>query len=134
MDSHTGELIIAAQAKNGVYIWEIQKPLSFTIMVHQNRPFLMNEYRFTIRMQFDYKRKRALGVHNYSLVYRIWRTSQARIGRFSRIFKTQFIKYLNCLKLSIINNVIRAVDNVLWNVLEITVINRPIIFNKLNIY
>nr|ADP09640.1 AC3 protein [Chili leaf curl Pakistan virus] len=118
MDSRTGEPITAAQAENGVFIWEIQNPLYFKILEHHNRPFLMNQDIITIRIQFNHNLRRALGVHKCFLVYRIWMTSQTQTGRFLRVFKTQVVKYLDHLGIISINNVNRAVDHVLWNVIQ----------------
>ncbi|ACT82446.1 replication enhancer protein [Papaya leaf curl virus [India:Pratapgarh3:2008]] len=118
MDSRTGELITAAQAENGVFIWEIQNPLYFKITEHHNRPFLMNRDIITVQIQFNHNLRKALGIHKCFLAFRIWMTSQPPIGRFLRVFKTQVLKYLNNLGIVSINNVIRSVDHVLWNVLE----------------
>nr|AJE24898.1 replication enhancer protein [Tomato leaf curl Bangladesh virus] len=134
MDSRTGELITAAQAENGVYIWEIQNPLYFKIIDHQNRPFLMREDIITFRIQFNYNLRKALGVHKCFLVYRIWMTSQPPTGQFLRVFKTQVLKYLNNLGIISINNVIRAVDHVLWDVLEHIVYVDQSYSIKFNIY
>nr|ALU33561.1 REn [Tobacco leaf curl Thailand virus] len=106
MDSRTGELITAAQAENGVYIWEIQNPLYFKIIDHQNRPFLMKEDIITLQIQFNYNLRKALGVPKCFLVYRIWMTSQPQTGRFLRVFKTQVLKFLNNLGVISLNNVI----------------------------
>nr|AFB17991.1 replication enhancer protein [Tomato leaf curl Ranchi virus] len=134
MDSRTGEVITAAQAENGVYIWEIQNPLYFKILEHQNRPFLMQEDIMTIRIQFNYNLRKALGVHKCFLVFRIWMTSQPPTGQFLRVFKTQVFKYLDNLGIISINNVIRAVDHVLWNRLEHIVYVDQSYSIKFNIY
>nr|AJE24857.1 replication enhancer protein [Tobacco curly shoot virus] len=134
MDSRTGELITAAQAENGVYIWEIQNPLYFKILDHQNRPFLMKEDIITIRIQFNYNLRKALGVHKCFLIFRIWMTSQPPTGQFLRVFKTQVFKYLDNLGIISINNVIRAVDHVLWNRLQHIVYVDQSYSIKFNIY
>nr|QCC88889.1 replication enhancer protein [Tomato leaf curl Bangladesh virus] len=134
MDSRPGELITAAQTENGVYIWEIQNPLYFKITEHQNRPFLMNEDIITIRIQFNYNLRKALGVHKCFLVFRIWMTSQPPTGQFLRVFKTQVFKYLENLGIISINNVIRAVDHVLWNRLQHIVYVDQSYSIKFNIY
>ncbi|AFA26439.2 replication enhancer protein [Papaya leaf curl virus-[soybean: Lucknow]] len=118
MDSRTGELITAAQAENGVFIWEIQNPLYFKITEHHNRPFTMKEDIIKVQIQFNYNLRKALGMHKCFLVYRIWMTSQPQTGRFLRVFKTQVLKYLDNLGVISINNVIRSVDHVLWDVLQ----------------
>ncbi|CAD24675.1 C3 protein [Papaya leaf curl virus] len=134
MDSRTGELITAAQAENGVFIWEIQNPLYFKITEHHNRPFLMNRDIITVQIQFNHSLRKALGIHKCFLAFRIWMTSQPPIGRFLRVFKTQVLKYLNNLGIVSINNVIRAVDHVLWNVLEHVVYVDQSSSIKFNIY
>nr|CAK12832.1 replication enhancer protein [Ageratum enation virus] len=134
MDSRTGELITAAQAENGVFIWEIQNPLYFKITDHQNRPFLMKEDIITVQIQFNYNLRKALGIHKCFLVYRIWMTSQPQTGRFLRVFMTQVLKYLNNLGVISINNVIRSVDHVLWDVLEHIVYVEQSYSIKFNIY
>nr|WBR81471.1 replication enhancer protein [Pedilanthus leaf curl virus]WGG23461.1 replication enhancer protein [Pedilanthus leaf curl virus] len=127
MDSRTGELITAAQAKNGVFIWEIQNPLYFKITEHHNRPF-------TVQIQFNHNLRKALGIHKCFLAFRIWMTSQPPTGRFLRVFKTQVLKYLDNLGVISINNVIRAVDHVLWNVLHHVVYVDQSSSIKFNIY
>nr|ATG84443.1 replication enhancer protein [Croton yellow vein mosaic virus] len=134
MDSRTGELITAAQAENGVFIWEIQNPLYFKILEHHNRPFNMNEDIMTIRIQFNHNLRKALGMHKCFLVFRIWMTSQPQTGRFLRVFKTQVLKYLNNLGVVSINTVIRSVDHVLWNVLHHIVYVDQSYSIKFNIY
>nr|ANG57795.1 AC3 protein [Tobacco curly shoot virus] len=134
MDSRTGELITAAQAENGVYIWEIQNPLYFKIIDHQNRPFLMKEDIITLQIQFNYNLRKALGVNKCFLVYRIWMTSQPQTGRFLRVFKTQVLKFLNNLGVISLNNVIRAVNYVLWDALTQTTFVESSHIIKFNIY
>nr|QQL11729.1 replication enhancer protein [Cotton leaf curl Kokhran virus]QQL11735.1 replication enhancer protein [Cotton leaf curl Kokhran virus]QQZ02716.1 AC3 [Cotton leaf curl Kokhran virus]UFQ90090.1 AC3 [Cotton leaf curl Kokhran virus] len=134
MDSRTGELITAAQAENGVFIWEIQNPLYFKITEHHNRPYLMNRDIITVQIQFNHNLRKALGIHKCFLAFRIWMTSQPPIGRFLRVFKTQVLKYLNNLGIVCINNIIRAVDHVLWNVLEHVVYVDQSSSIKFNIY
>nr|SIW61212.1 Replication enhancer protein [Ageratum enation virus] len=134
MDSRTGGLINAAQAENGVFIWEIQNPLYFKITEHHNQPFLMKEDIITVQIQFNYNLRKALGIHKCFLVYRIWMTSQPQTGRFLRVFKTQVLKYLNNLGVISINNVIRSVDHVLWDVLEHIVYVEQSYSIKFNIY
>ncbi|ACG60167.1 AC3 [Ageratum enation virus - Lucknow] len=134
MDSRTGELITAAQAENGVYTWENQNPLYFKITEHQNRPFLMKEDSITVQIQFNYNLRKALEIHKCFLAYRIWMTSQPPTGQFLRVFKTQVLKYLNNLGIISINNVIRAVDHVLWDVLEHIVYVDQSYSIKFNIY
>nr|QCC88825.1 replication enhancer protein [Tomato leaf curl Bangladesh virus] len=134
MDSRTGELITAAQTENGVYIWEIQNPLYFKITEHHNRPFLMKADIMTIQIQFNYNLRKALGVHKCFLVFRIWMTSQPPTGQFLRVFKNQVFNFLENLGVISINNVIRAVDHVLWNRLQHIVYVDQSYSIKFNIY
>nr|ALS88175.1 Replication enhancer protein [Tomato leaf curl virus] len=134
MDSRTGELITAAQAENGVFIWEIQNPLYFKITEHQNRPFLMNEDIITVQIQFNHNLRKVLGIHKCFLTYRIWMTSQPPTGRFLRVFKTQVLKFLNNLGVISLNNVIRAVNYVLWDAFTHTTFVDSSHIIKFNIY
>ncbi|CAG32829.1 3 protein [Malvastrum yellow vein virus] len=120
MDLRTGEPITAAQAWSGAYIWELPNPLYFKILSHDNRPFTMNMDIITIRIQFNYNLRRALGVHKCFLTYRIWTTLHPRTCLFLRVFKTQVLKYLRNLGVISINAIIRAVNHVLWKKIEQT--------------
>ncbi|CAY39390.1 AC3 protein [Malvastrum yellow vein Baoshan virus] len=120
MDLRTGEPITAAQAWSGAYIWDVPNPLYFKILNHVNRPFTMNMDIITIRIQFNYNLRRALGVHKCFLTYRIWTTLHPQTGLFLRVFKTQVLKYLNNLGVISINSIIRAVNHVLWKKIEQT--------------
>nr|AWK91210.1 AC3 protein [Malvastrum yellow vein virus] len=120
MDLRTGEPITAAQAWSGAYIWELPNPLYFKILSHDNRPFTMNMDIITIRIQFNYNLRRALGVHKCFLTYRIWTTLHPRTGLFLRVFKTQVLKYLTNVGVISINAIIRAVNHVLWKRIEQT--------------
>ncbi|QBP05518.1 replication enhancer protein [Papaya severe leaf curl virus] len=134
MDSRTGELITAAQAENGVYIWEITNPLYFKITEHDNRPFLMKDDIITVQIQFNHNLRKELRIHNCFLAFRIWTTLQPRTGRFLRVFRTQVLQYLDNLAVISINNVLRAVDHVLWNVLAQTMYVGPSNIIKFYIY
>ncbi|QBO66575.1 replication enhancer protein [Papaya yellow leaf curl virus] len=134
MDSRTGEPITAAQAMNGVYTWEIQNPLYFKITEHHNRPVLMSNDIITIQVQFNHNLRKALGIHKCFIAFRIWMTSQPPTGRFLRVFRTQVMQYLDNLGVVSINNVIRAVDHVLWNVLDQTIYVEQSYSIKFNIY
>nr|AJC52388.1 replication enhancer protein [Papaya leaf curl virus] len=118
MDSRTGELITATQAESGVYIWTVKNPLYFKISQHHERPFTMKEDIIKVQIQFNHNLRKVLGIHKCFLVYRIWMTSQPQTGRFLRVFKTKVLKYLDNLGIISINNVNRAVDHVLWDVLQ----------------
>nr|AMQ49222.1 REn [Chilli leaf curl virus] len=118
MDSRTGEPITAAQAENGVFIWEITNPLYFKITEHHNRPFLRSRDIITVQIQFNHNLRKALGIHKCFLTFRIWTTLQPQTGHFLRVFKTQVLQFLNNFAVISINNVIRAVNHVLWNILH----------------
>nr|AKF43475.1 AC3 [Euphorbia yellow leaf curl virus] len=134
MDSRTGEPITAAQAVNGGYIWEIQNPLFFKFLEHHTRPFLRNKDISPVQIQFNSNRRKPWGIHKCFLAFRIWRTSQPSTGHFLRVFKTQVIKYLDNLGVISINNVIRAVDHVLWDVLHHVVYVEQSSSIKFNLY
>nr|UOL65522.1 replication enhancer protein [Lisianthus enation leaf curl virus] len=134
MDSRTGEPITAAQAENGVYIWTVPNPLYFEITQHHERPFLMNHDIITIQIRFNHNLRKALGMHQCFLNFQIWTHLHPQTWRFLRVFKYQCIKYLDRLGVISINNVIRAMSHVLYNVLEGTsdVIEKHVM--KFNIY
>nr|AVH79727.1 replication enhancer protein [Tomato leaf curl Joydebpur virus] len=134
MDSRTGELITAAQAENGVYIWEITNPLYFKITEHHNRPFLRNPDIITVQIRFNHNLRKALGIHKCFLTFRIWTTLQPQTGHFLRVFRTQVLQFLNNFAVISINNVIRAVDHVLWNVIAHTIHVQQWYAIKYNIY
>nr|QDG02872.1 replication enhancer protein [Pepper yellow vein Mali virus] len=121
MDSRTGEHITARQAKNGVFIWEINNPLYFTITNHDVRPFNMNQDILTLQIRFNHNLRRALGIHKCFLNFKVWTTLRPQTGLFLRVFRFQILKYLNNLGVISINNVIRAVDHVLYVVLVNTI-------------
>nr|CBG76606.1 replication enhancer protein (REn) [Pepper yellow vein Mali virus] len=132
MDSRTGEHITARQAKNGVFIWEINNPLYFTITNHDIRPFNMNQDILTLQIRFNHNLRRALGIHKCFLNFTVWTTLRPQTGLFLRVFRFQVLKYLNNLGVISINNVIRAVDHVLYVVLVNTISvleNHEITFN-----
>ncbi|CCV01198.1 replication enhancer protein (REn) [Tomato leaf curl Liwa virus] len=134
MDSRTGEPITAAQAENGVFIWEITNPLYFKITEHHNRPFLRSQDIITVQIRFNHNLRKALGMHKCFLTYRIWTTLQPQTGHFLRVFKTQVFKVLNNFAVISINNVNRAVDHVLWNVLDHVVYVNQSYSIKYNLY
>nr|WCC61595.1 replication enhancer protein [Alternanthera yellow vein virus]WCC61601.1 replication enhancer protein [Alternanthera yellow vein virus]WCC61607.1 replication enhancer protein [Alternanthera yellow vein virus] len=134
MDSRTGECITAAQAENGVYTWELTNPLYFKITKHISRPYFQNHDIITVQIQFNYNLRKALGIHKCFLTCQIWTRLQPQTLSFLRVFKTQIMKYLGNLGVICINNVIRAINHVLWDVLHHTL---NVNFNhiiKFNIY
>nr|UYO78178.1 AC3 [Chilli leaf curl virus] len=132
MDSRTGAPITAARAENGVYIWEIPNPLYFKIIKHDIRPCLVEHDIIKVHIMFNHNLRKALGLHKCVLMFQIWTGLRPPTGIFLRVFKTQVLKYLDMLGVIGINNVIRAVDHVLWNVLQHTVYvqsSNTVVFN-----
>nr|AAW50918.1 replication associated protein [Indian cassava mosaic virus] len=117
MDSRTGELITAAQAMNGVSIWEVTNPLYFKIIQHDNRPFGLNMDIITIQIRFNHNLRKALGLHQCWMDFKVWTTLQPQTWRFLGVFKTQVLKYLDRLGIICINTVVNAVEHVLYNVI-----------------
>ncbi|AGI62907.1 C3 protein [Tomato leaf curl virus-[Australia:Darwin:2003]] len=120
MDSRTGELITARQAMNGEYIWRVPNPLYFKIIEHLQRPFNYNHDIIHVRIQFNHNLRKALGIHKCFLNFKVFTRLQPATWRFLRVFKIQVMKYLDSLGVISINNVIRSVDHVLYNVLAST--------------
>nr|QCQ82634.1 AC3 protein [East African cassava mosaic Zanzibar virus] len=117
MDSRTGELITAPQAKNGVFTWEITNPLYFEITNHDRRPGNMNHDIITLQIRFNHNLRKALGIHKCFLNFKVWTTLRPQTGLFLRVFKYQVLKYLDMIGVISINTVLRAVDHVLYDVL-----------------
>nr|ACA52110.1 replication enhancement protein [Tomato leaf curl virus]ACA52116.1 replication enhancement protein [Tomato leaf curl virus]ANJ77869.1 REn [Tomato leaf curl Cebu virus] len=134
MDSRTGGLITAAQAENGVYTWTITNPLYFKISQHDERPFLGNHDIITVQIQFNHNLRKALGIHQCFLICKIWTRLRPQTWRFLRVFKYHCMKYLDSLGVISINNVIRAFDYVLYDVLEKTIDVQISHIIKFNIY
>nr|AFY09891.1 replication enhancer protein [Tomato leaf curl Joydebpur virus] len=134
MDSRTGAPITAAQAENGVFIWEITNPLYFKITEHHHRPFLMNHHILTVQVPFNHNLRKALGIHQCFLTFRIGTTLHPRTGHFLRVFRTQVFQFLNNFAVNSINNESRAVDHVLWNGKARTIYVQSSNIIKINIY
>nr|AIP89289.1 replication enhancer [South African cassava mosaic virus] len=117
MDSRTGELITAPQAKNGVFIWEITNPLYFDITNHDKSPGNMNHDIITLQIRFNHNIRKALGIHKCFLNFKVWTTLRPQTGLFLRVFRYQVLKYLDMIGVISINTVLRAVDHVLYDVL-----------------
>ncbi|AAL60508.1 unknown [East African cassava mosaic Zanzibar virus] len=117
MDSRTGELITAPQAKNGVFTWEITNPLYFEITNHDRRPGNMNHDIITLQIRFNHNLRKALGIHKCFLNFKVWTTLRPQTGLFLRVFKYQVLKYLDMIGVISINTVLQAVAHVLYNVL-----------------
>ncbi|UVN12565.1 replication enhancer protein [Begomovirus hortuscrotoni] len=134
MDSRTGELITAAQAMNGVYIWEVPNPLYFKIMEHSDRPFSLPWDIITVQIRFNHNLRKALGLHQCWMDFKIWTTLQPQTLRFLRVFRYQVLRYLNMLGVISINLVVKAVEHVMYNVLQGTEQIEQSNLIKFNIY
>nr|AGZ91418.1 C3 protein [Tomato yellow leaf curl virus] len=121
MDSRTGERITAHHAQSGVFLWEIENPLDSKRADHDVRPFLMNHDVISMQMRFNHNIRHVLGIHLCYLNIRVWTNSRHQTGRIFRVCRYQVSKYLDNLGVISINNVIRAVDHVLYDVLENTI-------------
>nr|AGT57799.1 REn protein [Tomato yellow leaf curl Sardinia virus] len=121
MDLRTGEYITAHQATSGVYTFEITNPLYFTITRHNQNPFNSRYNLLTFQIRFNHNLRKALGIHKCFLNFRIWTTLQSPTGHFLRVFRFQVYKYLNNIGVISLNNVIKAVDYVLFDVFENTI-------------
>nr|CAJ78258.1 AC3 protein [East African cassava mosaic Kenya virus] len=117
MDSRTGELITAPQARNGVFTWEITNPLYFEITNHDKRPGNMNHDIITLQIRFNHNLRKALGIHKCSLNFRVWTTLRPQTGLFLRVFRYQVLKYLDMIGVISINTVLQAVAHVMYDVL-----------------
>nr|CAJ78144.1 AC3 protein [East African cassava mosaic virus] len=117
MDSRTGELITAPQAKNGVFTWEITNPLYFEITNHDKRPGNMNHDLITLQIRFNHNIRKALGIHKCFLNFKVWTTLRPPTGLFLKVFRYQVLKYLDMIGVISINTVLQAVDHVLYDVL-----------------
>ncbi|AAK64551.1 replication enhancement protein ReN [Hollyhock leaf crumple virus-[Cairo]] len=133
MDSRTGEIITAHQAENGVLIWTINNPLFFKtqqeIWTSSSKGKVID-----IQIRFNHNLRKALGIHICFLNFRIWTISRPPTGLFLTAFRKQVYKYLNTLGVISLNNVIRAVNHVLWNVLKTTIEVDSSTYIKFNIY
>nr|AKQ21207.1 replication enhancer protein [Papaya leaf crumple virus] len=121
MDSRTGELITAAQAMNGVYIWQVPNPLYFKVLNHDQRPFSMNHDIIHLRVQFNHNLRKELGILKCFLGLKICTRLQPQTGHFLRVFRSHVLKYLDRLGVISINNCIRAFKHVLYDVLHDTI-------------
>nr|AEO18153.1 replication enhancer protein [East African cassava mosaic virus-Uganda2 Severe] len=117
MDSRTGELITAPQARNGVFTWDITNPLYFEITKHHQRPGNMNHDIITLQIRFNHNLRKALGIHKCFLNFKVWTTLRPQTGRFLRVFRYQVLKYLDMIGVISINTVLQAVDHVVYDVL-----------------
>nr|QIO03954.1 replication enhancer [Pepper yellow leaf curl Indonesia virus] len=134
MDFRTGEYCSAAQAQNGVYIWKVPNPLYFKVLRHTSRGYNNNMDYMEVQIQFNHNLRKALAIHKCFLTFHIWTRLRPQIWHFLRVFKNNVLRYLSNLGVVSINNVIRAVNYVLWDVLEQTVYAKQLHIIKFNLY
>nr|QQL11608.1 replication enhancer protein [Mungbean yellow mosaic India virus] len=114
MDFRTGEYITAAQLKSGVYIWEVQNPLSFKIMHHS--PILAGSRMMVtrLRIMFNHGLKKALGMHKCFLDSKLYHYLTATSGMILLIFRRQLFKFLNNLGVISLANILYFVSDFLY--------------------
>nr|ALB26150.1 replication enhancer protein [Okra enation leaf curl virus] len=134
MDSRTGERITAAHSTNGVFIWEVPNPLYFKILSHDNRPFTTNMDIITMRIQFNYNLRKALGVHKCFLTFRIWTTLHPPTGFFLWVFKNRVLEVLNGIGVIPINLEIFCVKHLFYVVIQQTMYVDQYSDIKFNLY
>ncbi|ADC32507.1 REn [Rhynchosia mild mosaic virus] len=110
MDSRTGEPITAAQATNGVFIWEVQNPLYFKI-INVERPMYTNSTVFDIQIRANHNLRKALALHKAYFNFQVWTTLTTASGQiYLSRFKYLVMYYLDNLGVISVNNIIRAVS------------------------
>nr|UBR90531.1 replication-enhancer protein [Cnidoscolus mosaic leaf deformation virus]UBR90537.1 replication-enhancer protein [Cnidoscolus mosaic leaf deformation virus] len=109
MDTRTGEPIIAPQAQNGVFIWEVPNPLYFKITNVEDLLYT-NTRVYHIQIRFNHNLRKALDLHKCFLNFQIWTTSLTASGtRYLNRFTYLVNLYLDQVGVISINLVIRAV-------------------------
>nr|AZB50519.1 AC3 [Tomato leaf curl New Delhi virus] len=134
MDSRTGEPMNTTQAESGVYTGKFRNPLYFKILKHDEQAFLTQHDIITVQIQFNHNLRKALGLHKCFLTFKIWTGLRPQTWHFLRVFRTQCMQYLNNFAVISINNVLRAVNHVLWNVLDETIHDKVSNIIKFNLY
>ena len=90
--------------------------------------------RKRVQIQFNHNLRKALGIHQCFLTCRIWTRLRPQTWRFLNVFRYQCIKYLNNLGIISINNVVRAIRYVLYDVLDGTIDAELSHIIKFNLY
>ncbi|QGA69869.1 replication enhancer protein [Ocimum mosaic virus] len=121
MDSRTGENITAAQSMSGVYTSDVPNPLYFKILYHHSRPFQTGHDIIVVQVRFNHNLKKALGILKCFLTFKIFTRLQPQTSHFLRVFRYQFMKYVNQLGAISLNICIRSADHVLYNVMQGTI-------------
>nr|CRI68483.1 Replication enhancer protein [Pepper huasteco yellow vein virus] len=110
MDLRTGVPITAAQAANGVFIWELRNPLYFKIRLVET-PMYTRSRVFHIQVRANHNMRTALGLHKAYFNFQVWTTLTTISGQiYLNRFKLLVMFYLNSLGVISVNNVIRAIS------------------------
>nr|AAV54507.1 replication enhancer protein [Lindernia anagallis yellow vein virus] len=133
-DSRTGEPITAAQARNGAFIWTVPNPLYFKIIDYEENPFLRPYNTVHFQIRFNHNLRKALEIHQCFLNFRVLTPLRAPTWRFLRIFSRHVLGYLNNLGVISLNDVINAVDYVLYDVFNNTLSVSESHIIKFNLY
>lgn len=114
-DSRTGEPISAQVFNNGVYTWEIKNPLYFKITKHFSRPFSTNHDVIDIQLRLNYNIRKILKINKYWVTFRIFTSLRPPTLIFLNIIKRRINMYLDNICIITINNVLRALMEILWH-------------------
>nr|AAX84784.1 AC3 [Mungbean yellow mosaic India virus] len=115
MDFRTGESITAAQLRNGVYIWEVQNPLSFKIMHHSPIQAGSRMIVTKLRIMFNHGLKKALGMHKCFLDLKIYHYMTATSGMILSIFRSQLFRFLNNIGVISLANILYFASDLLYS-------------------
>nr|QGN65506.1 replication enhancer protein [Mungbean yellow mosaic India virus] len=115
MDFRTGESITAAQLRNGVYIWEVQNPLSFKIMHHSPIQAGSRMIVTKLRIMFNHGLKKALGMHKCFLDLKIYHYMKATSGMILSIFRSQLFRFLNNIGVISLANILYFASDLLYS-------------------
>nr|CAR64468.1 replication enhancer protein [Mungbean yellow mosaic India virus] len=119
MDFRTGEYITAAQLRSGVYIWEVQNPLSFKIMHHSPIRAGSRMMVTKLRIMFNHRLKKALGMHKCFLELKLYHYLTATSGMILSIFRNQLFRFLNNLGVISLANILYFASDFLYNKLHL---------------
>nr|WDV40292.1 replication enhancer protein [Mungbean yellow mosaic India virus] len=119
MDFRSGEYITAVQLRSGVYIWEVQNPLSFRIMHH--RPIRAGSRMMVtkLRIMFNHRLKKALGMHKCFLDLKLFHYLTATSGMILSIFRNQLFRFLNNLGVISLANILYFASDFLYKKLHL---------------
>ncbi|QGV11345.1 replication enhancement protein [Parsley yellow leaf curl virus] len=117
-DSRTGEKLSAQVFNSGALIWDVPNPLYFKVLDHHSRAFNRDQDVIHLQMRFNHRLRKVLGLHKCFISIKVWTTLQPQTWRFLRVFKFQVLKYLDNLGVISINSLVRAINHVLYDVLD----------------